>query len=339
MFEHSYEDVISLESLLEGWQEFVKGKRSRPDVQLFERKLMENLLALHESLAAMSYKHSPYTAFTVSDPKTRQIHKASVADRVLHRALYRKLHPFFDRQFIADSFSCRLDKGTHKALDRFEHFSREVTRNYHKTAWVLKCDVRKFFASIDQQILLSILDRFIIDKRIIWLLERVVRSFSSEVSGVGLPLGNLTSQIFANVYLNVFDQFVKHVLRVRHYVRYADDFVLLSRNRRYLVQLLLIIGDFLERELHLRLHPNKIELRTVASGIDFLGWVHFPHHRVLRTTTKRRMIRAAGEGASVQTLASYRGLLKHGDGYRLLDLLDQDEGSAHFTVISSVKFL
>ncbi len=125
-----------------------------------------------------------------------------------------------------------------------------------------------------------------------------------------------------NVYLNVFDQFIKHVLHVPYYVRYADDFVLLSRNRRYLEQLLPIIENFLERELHLRLHPDKIELRTVASGVDFLGWVHFPHHRVLRTTTKRRMIRATGEGASEETVASYRGLLKHGNGHWLLDLLD-----------------
>src|SRR3989338_2419324 len=127
---------------------------------------MSNLLLLYECLTNMTYEHAPYEAFVISDPKTRSIHKASVGDRVLHRALYRTLYPFFDRMFIADSFSCRIGKGAHKALKRFEYFSRKVSKNNHKTVWVLKCDVKKFFASIDHGILLKILDTHIVDKRI-----------------------------------------------------------------------------------------------------------------------------------------------------------------------------
>lgn len=291
----------------------MQGKRSRADAQEFERQLMPNLLSLHKSLVDMTYRHAAYEAFVISDPKTRNIHKATVADRVLHRALYRKLYPFFDRTFISDSFSCRIGKGTHKALNRFTTLARQASRNHRRTVWVLKCDVKKFFASVDQDTLLRIVDEYIADKRIVRLIETIVRSFSSGAEGIGLPLGNLTSQLLANVYLNVFDQFIKHQLRIRYYIRYADDFVILSRDRNYLDRILLVIEEFLRRKLRLKLHPDKIELRTAASGVDFLGWVHFSDHRVLRTTTKRRMIKALQNAPTKETIASYRGLLKHGN--------------------------
>ncbi len=312
-----YDEIISPENLLESWVEFVKGKRSRLDVQEFERNLMENILALHDRLRDMNYQHDVYHAFTVSDPKTRSIHKASVTDRLLHRAIYRKLYPFFDRTFIADSFSCRLNKGTHKALERFEYFARRESSNHRQTVWVLKCDIKKFFASIDHDRLLKVLDERIIDKRIVILLREIVQSFHAGLSGVGLPLGNLTSQLFANVYMDGFDQFVKHRLHVKHYIRYADDFVFLSKDRGYLESLLPLVEEFLGRELGLLLHPKKVEIRTVASGLDFLGWVHFPDHRVLRTSTRRRMLRSIKVDPRPEVLASYRGLLKHGNAYKL----------------------
>ncbi|MBU1126672.1 reverse transcriptase/maturase family protein [Patescibacteria group bacterium] len=318
LFKISYEDIISIDNLLEAWQEFIVGKRSRKDVQLFELSLMENLITLHESLESMKYRHDSYTAFVISDPKTRQIHKASVADRVLHRAIYRKLYSFFDSMFIFDSYSCRIGKGTHKALDRFTVFSRKVTRNHSKTGWVLKCDIKKFFASVDQEILLQIMDPYIVDGRIIWLLKEILGSFPNHGSlHSGLPLGNLTSQLFSNVYMNIFDQFVKRVLRIKYYIRYADDFALFSHNRRYLEQILPLLDNFLYRELYLHLHPGKTELRTLASGIDFLGWVHFPHYRVLRTVTKRRMFKKVGD----DNIDSYLSLLKHGNGFELSNLV------------------
>lgn len=255
----------------------------------------------------------------ITDPKTRQIHKATVADRIVHRSLYRKFYPFFDSKFIADSYSCRIEKGTHKALDRFTIFLRKVTKNYQKTGWALKCDIQKFFASVDQQILLDILGPHIVDKRITCLIRKILYSF--QVSGTkGLPLGNLTSQLFSNVYLNVFDQFVKHTLRAKYYIRYADDFVLFSHSQQYLARLLPVLQDFLWKELQLKMHPFKIEMRTIASGVDFLGWVHFPHHRVLRMSTKRRMIAKCSE----KNIDSYFGLLKHGNSKKLVDSIDQN---------------
>lgn len=287
-------------------------------MQVFERDLMTNLLSLQESLAEEWYEHGDYHAFVVSDPKRRQIHKASVRDRIVHRAVYRNLYPYFDKRFIFDSYSCRSGKGTHRAVDRFRCFGRKASRNHRKTVWVLKCDIRTFFASIDHSVLLAILNRAISDRRTMHLISKIVSSYSANSTpGVGLPLGNLTSQLFSNVYMNEFDQFMKHVLKVKYYIRYADDFVLISHNRRYLEQILPLLRDFLTRELRLELHPKKIELRTFASGADFLGWVHFPRHRVLRTTTKRRVLRSLSDDPSPGAVASYLGLLKHGDTYRL----------------------
>ncbi|MBU0625060.1 hypothetical protein KKF05_01815 [Patescibacteria group bacterium] len=319
IFTHRYEEVISLENFLEAWREFTTGKRSRADVQEFERNLMENLISLHDRLATMTYQHAPYEAFTINDPKTRNIHKASVTDRVLHAALYRKLYPFFDRTFIADAYSCRIGKGTHRALDQFRRFACEVSQNHRKTAWVLKCDVRKFFPSIDQRILLEIVDGYIADKRIVSLLAAIVRSFHSGIEGIGLPLGNLTSQLLANVYLNVLDQFVKHRLKAERYIRYADDFVLFSHDKEYLECVLPALHYFLWQRLRLRLHPDKVFIETVASGVDFLGWVHFPDHRIVRPATRRRMMQRVSEHPTEETLQSYLGLMKHGNTLGLRD--------------------
>ncbi|HBL39413.1 TPA: hypothetical protein DDZ10_01955 [Candidatus Uhrbacteria bacterium] len=318
LFDHSYEELISMDNLLAAWSEFILGKRGRADAQEFERQLMANLTNLHDRLAAGIYEHSAYEAFIISDPKTRSIHKASVGDRVLHRAVYRLFYPFFDRTFISDSFSCRIGKGMHRAIARFDELARKESSSHRKTVWVLKCDVRKFFASIDQDILIEIIDGYVPDKRIADLFRRIIRSFSTDGrTGVGLPLGNLTSQLFANVYLNRFDQFVKHRLKAERYIRYADDFAVLSRDRQRLERLLPEMREFLVAKLHLELHPDKIELKTFASGVDFLGWVHFPDHRVLRSSTRKRMINALEGQPRKETIASYFGLLQHGNTHGL----------------------
>lgn len=279
---------------------------------------MDNLLFLKEDLITKNYRHSLYKAFKINDPKPRDIHKASVRDRLLHHALYRKLYPFFERTFIADSYSCRDKKGVHRALERFTKFSRMVSLNHTRTAWVLKCDIRKFFASIDHSILKGILARYIPDEDIKGLLGVIIDSFSSTRPGVGLPLGNLTSQLLVNIYMNEFDQFTKHQLRAKYYIRYADDFVVLSEDRDWLVSLLPRIEAFLKKRLHLTLHPNKVSIATASSGIDFLGWVHFPDHIVLRTTTKHRMYRKLNANEANLALAdSYLGLLSHGNTNKL----------------------
>ena len=316
-FQHTYNNIISLENLLEAWKEFVRGKRSRKDVQEFERDLMTNLIALHRELAAKKYSHSAYQHFKIADPKPRDIHKASVRDRLLHHALHRKLLPFFAKTFISDSNSCQDGKGTHRALRRFRKFIGMVSENNTQTVWVLKCDIKKFFANIDHAILLDMVAQYIPDQDILDLVSVIVRSFHSSVAGIGLPLGNLTSQLFVNIYMNEFDQFMKHRLKAKYYLRYADDFVIFSRDQGELKKLILLIQCFLSEQLKLNLHPQKVFIKTLASGVDFLGWVHFPDHQVLRTTTKRRMLKRLKENRSSATLQSYLGLLRHGNTYKI----------------------
>ena len=288
---------------------------------------MDNILALHRDLKEGTYKHGGYQAFKIADPKPRDIHKASVRDRLLHHALYRMLYPFFDRTFAADSYSCRKGKGTHRAMGRFRSFANTVSRGQTCTCWVLKCDVRKFFASIDQKVLLNIVHSYIPDERTVAFLKEVIISFRIPQSftvvenrGIlqkGLPLGNLTSQLLVNIYMNEFDQFAKHTLKAKYYIRYADDFVILSQDKEWLEQIKRDITLFLWERLKLELHPNKVFIKTFASGVDFLGWIHFPDHRVLRTSTKRRMLARTRGCENINVIGSYLGLLSHGNGRKL----------------------
>lgn len=201
----------------------------------------------------------------------------------------------------------------------------------------MKCDIRKFFANIDHGILKNILSKYIKDKNILWLFSQVIDSFSTnthfshgvnmqndtnsamaiDVSQKGLPLGNLTSQLLVNIYMNEFDQSIKRELKVKYYIRYADDFVILNSDRSYLENMLPKISYFLGQKLKLNLHPDKVFIKTITSGVDFLGWTHFSYHRILRTTTKRRMLKNIKNNPKPQTIKSYLGLLKHGNTYKL----------------------
>ena len=304
--------------MLLAWKNFKSDKSDKKDVQIFQRNLMENLLGLHRDLKTKSYKHSGYFAFKISDTKPRDIHKALVRDRVLHHALYQKMYFFFDQKFISDSYSCRKWKGTHKSINQFKCYFQKVSKNNTKTCFVLKCDIRKFFANIDHKILIDILSKSILDKDILWLLTDIIQSFNTKRKiNIGLPLGNLTSQLLINIYMNEFDQFVKHRLKVKYYIRYADDFVILSQDKIYLEDILKQMKEFLENDLKLTMHPNKVFIKTISSGVDFLGWVHFPKHRVLRTSTKKRMFRNITNNQKLNTIASYLGMLGHGNGYKL----------------------
>ena len=316
---HAYDDIISLKNLLPAWTEFLSGKKNKQDVPEFKLKLIDNLIDLHNDLKNKTYVHGQYEAFNVFEPKKRNIHKASVRDRVLHRAVYRILYPFFDRKFIFDSYSCRLNKGTHKALNRFRDFGKKASFNHTKTVWILKGDIKKCFASIDQKILFEILKKNIKDSDTLILLRTIIKSFSSGVIYKGLPLGNLTSQLLVNIYLNEFDQFVKHKLKVIYYIRYADDFVFVSQNKNELENIIPQINIFFEEKLKLTIHPNKIFIKTLASGVDFLGWVHFPYHRVLRPSTMCRMFRRLEESPKEEAVASYLGMLSWGNGYKLVE--------------------
>ena len=320
MFRHiNYEKIISIDNLLDSWREFLRGKKKLKDVIEFSLHLTDHILQLHQDLKDKTYRHGKYHAFKINDPKPRDIHKASVRDRLVHHSIYKILYPYFDNKFIFDSYSCRLDKGTHKAIARFKNFSQKVSVNNTRTVWILKGDIKKFFASIDHIILQGILKRYIVDQDILWLLNQLISSFNTEdKTNVGLPLGNLTSQLFVNIYMNEFDQFIKHKLKVKYYIRYADDFVVFSKNKIYLEQLIPQLGKFLGNNLRLTLHPQKLFIRTLASGVDFLGWVIFPHHLVPRTSTKKRMFKRLQQHCSKKSLTSYTGILGHGNTYKIV---------------------
>ena len=254
-------------------------------------------------------------------------------DRVLHHAVFRVLYPIFDKTFIFDSYSCRNGKGAHRAVNRLEKFCRQTSCNNRRNIFALKCDVRKFFDSIDQDVLLALIKNKIQDEKAIWLIIEIIRSFE-KTEGVGLPLGNVTSQLFANIYLNELEQFIKHNLRIKHYLRYCDDFIIFNESERRLQELILPISDFLLARLNLTLHSDKIIIRKHHQGIDFLGYVALPNYRVLRTKTKRRILkkikmksfdlenRLISEKSFNQSLQSYLGVLKHCRGYKIEQIIE-----------------
>lgn len=295
IYKDLFNRIVSLGNLVSAWEEFRSDKGKKADVLEFEYSLEQHLFALRRELGSKRYSHGSYSGFYIRDPKVRHIHKASVRDRVLHHAVFRVLNPIFEETFIANSFSCRINKGTHKGVLAAERMIRAESRNYTVPCFALKCDIRKFFDSIDHRILLAILERRIADPDTMWLLQLIVESFDKGGTSLfdrhGLPIGNLTSQLFANVYMNEFDQFVKHEMKVKNYARYTDDFIVVSADRKYLESLIPPFQKFLEERLRLSLHPKKISIRNAAKGIDFLGYVALPHYKVLRTKTKRRIFR------------------------------------------------
>ncbi len=267
-------------------------------------------------LQSGTYQHRPYQLFTIHDPKERRIHKALVADRVVHQAIVSAIEPLFEPRFIYDSYSCRAGKGTHAGVRRLHLFLRQASRNNTRKVYVLKCDIRKYFASIDHEILLGLIAQRVQDEATLELIRNVLLSHGAE-TGKGIPLGNVTSQLFANIYLHELDWFMKQTLGIRHYIRYCDDFVVVSDNRAALEKLIEPVRAFLHAELQLDLHPNKVTIRSWDQGVDFLGRVLLPHATVLRTKTRRRMLARVTE----QNISSYLGLCSHADAYHLSQIV------------------
>ncbi len=317
-----FHNIISLPNLLQAWKEFKKCKTRKTDVAEFEFNLESNLFSLYQELINKTYKPAKYEAFFVYDPKRRHIHKAIVKDRVLHQAIFRILYPIFDKHFIFDSYSSRVGKGTHKGSKRLFIFLRKASKNWKQPVFALKCDIRKFFDSIDHNILFKLIKKKISDADTLWLIGKVLKSFE-KTKNAGLPLGNVTSQLFSNIYLNELDQFIKHKLKVKYYLRYADDFILISENKNLLRFYQKEIESFLRQNLKIELHPNKVFIRKLKQGIDFVGYVILPNAIVLRTKTKKRIFKKLKKAQKEffagkinkdefqQIKASYMGMLKH----------------------------
>jgi retron-type reverse transcriptase len=328
--------MIAFENLLRAAEAARRGKRFRPAAARFCFRLERELTRLHDELARKTYRPGPYRTFTIYEGKTRQISAAPFRDRVVHHALTGVLEPVFERSFIFDNYACRKGKGTHSAVDRCQRFARQYR-------YVLKADVQKFFPSIDHEVLKQLIARKIKDPHVHWLVDRIIDHSNPQQPVLmwfpgddlftpierrrGLPLGNQTSQFFANVYLDPLDHFVTDRLGLS-YARYVDDFLVFADDKRRLHEVRGQVSEFLE-PLRIRIHPDKSVVFPTRDGIPFLGFRVFPTHRLLAKENVRRFRRrmrgmhrelAAGRigldaiGCRIQ---SWIGHARHANTYRL----------------------
>ncbi|MEK6809552.1 MAG: reverse transcriptase domain-containing protein [Nanoarchaeota archaeon] len=286
-----YSQLCSYENLVLAYKKARKGKTLKPYVIEFDHKFKDNLLQLKIELLFHSYKPKPLHTFILRDPKTRKISKSHFRDRVVHHALCNVIAHLFEKEFIYDSFANRLGKGTLKAIQRFEYFQRKVSRNYTMIAFVLKADIKKYFDNVSHAVLLSIIRKKITDAKVLWLIKTILANHKTEKEGVGMPLGNLTSQFFANVFLNELDHFVKGKLRAKYYIRYVDDFTILHESPAVLNRYWKEIDLFLRNNLALELHPDKTRIIPFHKGTEFLGMKIFPHHKLLKGKNLRKFYR------------------------------------------------
>lgn len=343
---------LTLESLFDAYFDARRTKRHSRAQLAFEIDLERNLLSLWRDLIDGSYTIGPTTAFVVTRPKVREVWAADFRDRIVHHLIYNALAPYYHPRFIRDSYACIPGRGIHDGMRRVSSFSRSLTRGWTRQAYALKMDVANFFGSIDRARLVGLLEARLAPGWCLDLARQVIlhnacsnakfnsppdlfklvprhKSLLHAPVGIGLPIGNLTSQFFANLYLNEVDQFVKQGLRARFYGRYVDDMVLLHENADQLNHWCREINDFLGVRLSLQLHPNKVWLNRADAGIDFVGFVIKPGRIYLRRSTiaaaHQRIRRWAATGGSVDehvleqlatSLTSTLGMLRAVDGYR-----------------------
>lgn len=339
-----YDKICEFDELEKAYRNARKGKRYRYDVLKFADELEENLINLSNHLIWETYEVGPYHPFYVHEPKKRLVMSLQFPDRVVQWDIYDKLYPFFDKMLIYDTYACRRGKGSHKAADRLQYWLRQVERKPKKW-YYLKLDISKYFYRVDHAVLEDILARRIKDERFMRLLHKIINSEDMRFGlpagyapdqcpddmwlfDVGMPIGNLTSQLFANIYLNELDQFCKHVLHTHYYIRYMDDIIILFDDKRQLAAWKGAIAIFLADNLHLDLN-DKTAIRPVSLGIDFVGYHIWATHRKLKTKTARRMIRHVktmcemlNDGTMTRAefdrvAASYGGVLEHCDSYGL----------------------
>jgi len=301
-FNKLYFEICSFKNLINAFYKARRGKRNREAVADFEYHLEKFICELKSELENRTYGPGAYTNFYVFEHKKRLITAAPFRDRVVHHAIVNVLEPIFERMFIYDSYACRKEKGQHKAVRRFTEFCRS-------NRYVLRCDIKKFYPSVDHQILLRIISRWIKDRDVICLVRKILESGKSILESEyipawyqgdglftpfsrsrGIPIGNLTSQFFGNVYLNELDHYIKEILRAGCYLRYMDDFAVFSDKKSYLWDVKKNIRNFLEG-LRLSLNPAKENVFPVNTGVEFLGFRIFPTHRLVRKSTVYKFTR------------------------------------------------
>ncbi len=320
-YKHLFEKLCSWQNIILAWRKARKGKTKKDYVLEFESDIKNNLSLIKKELENLSYYPKPLKRFIVKDPKTRVIHSSAFRDRIVYHAIVNIIEPIFEKVFIHDSCASRIGKGNLFALKRFDEFKRRVSKNGKTKGWFnsnqikgycFKADIKHYFQEVDHTILFRILSRKIGDEKILEIIQRILNNFDSETLGKGMPLGNLTSQFFANVYLNELDYFVKHNLKAKYYLRYVDDFVILHNSREQLENWKEEINNFLIKNLKLELHPQKTKIISLSRGIDFVGFRNFYHFRLLRKSNVRSIkIKIknllSGEFSNEKLLESFQG--------------------------------
>ncbi len=316
-YKNLYQELCSEENLALAFKKARKRKSQKPYVIEFEYNLNQNLKTLREELLSEEYKPRPLRTFVIRDPKVRKIRKSYFVDRIVHHAICNILNPIFEKRFIHDSFANRIGKGTLNAIKRFDKFKQKVSKNNTRNCYVFKADVKHYFDEVNHKILINILKGKINDKRLISLISKILKNHSDKV---GMPLGNMTSQFFANIYLNELDQYAKNELKTKHYIRYVDDFVILHNDKNILENYKEKIDVFLKEKLQLELHPTKSKILLLNKGIGFLGFRNYPHHRLLRKANIRTMKKRITEGdydSICEFLEGWMSYANHADTYNL----------------------
>lgn len=342
--------IYDFENLFNAYKKAIKCKRYRPDVMEYTDRLEENLIELQNELIWKTYSVGRYNIFYVYEPKKRMIMSLQFKDRVAQHAIYSILNPYFEKQFISDSYACRVGKGTHRAIKKLQNWLRKTERK-QKRFYYLKLDISKYFYRVDHEILMGILQRKIADKDLLHVLSVIINcedthfglplgadvgnvAYDELLGEVGLPIGNLTSQMFANLYLNELDQHCKHHLHLKYYIRYMDDIIILHHDKKFLEKIKQDIAGFLETKLHLQLN-NKTCIRPTSMGIEFVGFRVWSTHIKLRKKTAKKMEKrlkymfrafTAGEidrETLDRSIASYKGILQHFNSYGLRQSLNE----------------
>lgn len=344
-----FDDICSFETLYRAYDNARAKKNYRLEVMAFTANLEPNLFAIQRELLSGEYQISGYRVFFIYDPKLRMVMAVMFRDRIVQWSVYDALYDFYDKTFIEDSYACRRNKGTHRAADRLQYWLRQVDRK-PEPWYYLKLDISKYFYRISHEILLRILSRRVHDERLLDLLAKIISSNGMHfgiprgldpgmctedmrLEDTGIPIGNLTSQLFANIYLNELDQYCKHVLHCHHYVRYMDDVIILSNDKSHLHELKDKIERFLNTELQLDLN-KKTAIRPISCGVDFVGYKMWPTYRKLKKSSARRILRkvkalcidyALGEATFEDVrrrMASYNGILQNANSYGLRQKID-----------------
>lgn len=359
-----------LYDLFQAYYDARRNKRNTYNQLKFEINYESELFKLHDDIITKKYELKPSTCFVTFDPVQREIFAADFRDRIVHHLIYNYISPVFERVFINDSYSCRIGKGTSYGIERADYFMRACSQNYTKDCYILKLDIQGYFMAINRTILydkvIKTLSKFHNTGKeqafdyntVIWLLEKIIfnnpvenciikgkntdwnglpasKSLFQSAKNCGLPIGNLTSQLFSNIYLNDFDSFIKHTLKCKYYGRYVDDFVIVNTEKEFLKSIIPIISEYLQNKLQLTLHPKKIYLQHYTKGLKFLGVVIKPHRIYIANRTKGNFYQAIEEQNKIirgnkshkltteektntlSTVNSYLGITKHYKTYRL----------------------